>query len=67
MAMLAAKTVLRRGSALVRHLRSASQDASPSAAVEADLPPDIGSGTWRFVLKGAWAYLVAHRARGAAS
>ena len=67
MAMLAAKTVVRRGSALVRHLRSASRSASPPPAVEGDLPPDIGSGTWRFVLKGAWAYLVTPRARGAAS
>jgi GT2 family glycosyltransferase len=67
MAILAAKTVVRRGSALVRHLRSASRSASPSPAVVGDLPPDIGSGTWRFVLKGAWAYLVARRARGVVS
>ncbi|BBY65359.1 glycosyltransferase family 2 protein [Mycolicibacterium helvum] len=66
MAMLAAKTVVRRGAALVRHVRSASRSASPSPSVEADLPSDIGSGTWRFVAKGAWAYLIASGARGAA-
>ncbi|OYN79951.1 glycosyl transferase family 2 [Mycolicibacterium sphagni] len=67
MAMLAAKTVVRQGSALVRHLRSASQSATPSAAVADDLPQDIGNGTWRYVLKGIWAYLVTPRVRGAGS
>jgi len=65
MAMLAAKTVVRRRSALVAHLRSASRNSSPLPAMEAELPPDIGSETWRFVAKGAWAYLSKRRPRHA--
>ncbi|MBB3750252.1 GT2 family glycosyltransferase [Mycolicibacterium sp. BK634] len=62
MALLALKTVARRRPALVRHLRSTSQKATPPTTVRADLPADIGSGTWRFIAAGAWVYLVA-RAR----
>jgi GT2 family glycosyltransferase len=62
MAALALRTVVRRGAALVRHLRSTAARATPATTVRADLPSDIGSGTWRFIAAGAWVYLVA-RAR----
>ncbi|WP_319431191.1 glycosyltransferase family 2 protein [Mycobacterium sp. RTGN5] len=61
MALLAVKTVVRRRPALVRHLRSTSRRATPAITVRADLPSDIGSGTWRFIAAGAWAYLVRAR------
>jgi GT2 family glycosyltransferase len=61
MALLAAKTVVRRRPALVRHLRSTSRRAAPSTTVRADLPPDIASGTWRFIATGAWVYLLSRR------
>lgn len=61
MALLAVKTVIRRRPALVRHLRSTSQRATPATTVRADLPSDIGSGTWRFIAAGAWVYLASRR------
>ncbi|TGD86837.1 glycosyltransferase [Mycolicibacterium sp. CH28] len=65
MALLAAKTIVQRRSALVRHLRSASRNAHPTTALEPDLPADIGAETWRLVVRGAWAYLAGPRSRRA--
>ncbi|AKK26607.1 glycosyltransferase family 2 protein [Mycobacterium sp. EPa45] len=59
MAMLALKTIARRRPAMVRHLRSTAERAAPSTTVKFDLPADIGSGTLRFIVTGAWVYLVA--------
>jgi glycosyltransferase involved in cell wall biosynthesis len=53
---LAVKTAAVRAPACVRHIRAASIESAPSASLATLLPPRIGDETWRFMLKGAWAY-----------
>ncbi|WP_072689810.1 glycosyltransferase family 2 protein [Rhodococcus marinonascens] len=58
---LAATTVARRGPALVRHIRAASDQTAPPAHLAALLPSGTGSTTVRSIVKGPWAYRAARR------
>jgi GT2 family glycosyltransferase len=53
---LALKTAVRCAPAFIRHLRATKKESVPPANLAALLPPGIGGETWRFILKGMWAY-----------
>ena len=56
---LAVKTAVVHAPAMIRHLRGASKESTPSASLDALLPAEIGCGTWKFIVKGALAYRAA--------